>query len=162
MQLQEDFITIRDSETFKEFLNSTYLISCFLDDIESKKRWEYNFYQEANKEILSFSVENAAIVFSGKSPPVNPQHFPQILPLEELKSEQEDIFNAMRREFLKEYTQDKVLKIFTILEKHEDIVWSFLILLKNLNVIHMKINDRTQEDIENSSISMIKKEKGGN
>src|SRR3989344_1481954 len=162
MQLQEDFITIRDSETFKEFLNSTYLISCFLDDLESKKRGEYNFYQEENKEILSFSVENSAIVFSGKSPPVNPQHFPQILPLEELKSEQEDIFNAMRREFLKEYTQDKVLKIFTILEKHEDIVWSFLILLKNLNVIHMKINDRTQEVIENSSISMIKKEKGGN
>src|SRR3989344_519335 len=119
MQLQEDFITIRDSETFKEFLNSTYLISCFLDDIESKKRWEYNFYQEANKEILSFSVENAAIVFSGKSPPVNPQHFPQILPLEELKSEQEDIFNAMRREFLKEYTQDKELEIFDFIEEFE-------------------------------------------
>ncbi|MBI2110192.1 hypothetical protein HYT51_00220 [Candidatus Woesearchaeota archaeon] len=155
MRLQEDFLTITSSEEFRES-NPLCLISCFLDDKESKK-WEYNFYSSAEKEIFSFHIENASIVFKGKSPLVNAQKVPQELHLEELQSEQEEIFSIMWSTFLKEYSQDKVLKVFVILDQHEGIFWGFLILLKNLNIVHMKINDKTHEVVENSSISILKK-----
>ena len=159
MQIQEDFATIKTSETFRDLVDQTYLVSCFLEDEENQKRWDYNFYNSLEKEVFSFSLENNLVVLKGKSPLANTQTVPEELRIENLQSDQEEIFVLMKRTFLKEYTQDKILKIFAILEQKGEIFWSFLILLKNLQVVHMKISDRTYEIVENTSVSMIKKEK---
>lgn len=156
MKIKEDLVKIKESKEYNKFTGSIKLISCFLDGID-KSGWDYNFYNEQNMETLTFCIENNEVIFKGNDKIVNSAIPPKTLLLEELQSEQEDIFNIMKKELLKECGLNEALKFYAIIEQNEEIMWGFLILLRNLNVIHMKIKDNGNDVIENKSIQIIKK-----
>ena len=149
--IKEDFEKIKYSEQFKAIVTGSYLVSCFLND--ASDLWEYNFYSRETKNIYTFILDNNEIKLKDTNILLNEKENPEELFLGELKLNEKEAVAVLNYFLLRMYKDHKVSKVILSIEKNETIVWSIIVILKNLKVINIKINDKTSEIIEDKLIS---------
>jgi|SRR3989344_3717730 len=156
--LKEDFEKIRLSEKFRALINKSYLISCFLNDDLIKKIWEYNFFSRDNNIIYTFFVDNNEVILKDSSNLlVNKKDNQEELFLNNIQLDEKEVVALVNFFLNKKYKNDKFSKMIISIESSNFILWNITVVLKNLNIINIKINDKTREIIGDKIVSPISK-----
>ena len=153
--IKEDFEKIKYSEQFKAIVAPSYLVSCFLNDVSGKQLWEYNFYSRETENIYTFIVDNDQAILRETNVLLNKKDNPKELYLGNLKLNSKEVIAIVNYFLIRGYKDDSVSKIILSIEMDETIIWSVIVILRNLKLINIKVNDRNSEVIENKVISPL-------
>lgn len=152
--IKEDFNRIRESEKFKAIISRARLVSCFLNDDQIKKLWEFNFFSEETKTTYTFFVDNDEVILKDTNVLISRNQNPEELLLNNLKLEEKEVISIANFFLIKKYSEDKFSKMILSIESRAGVIlWNATIVLKNLNVVNLKVNDMISEVVEDKSIS---------
>src|SRR3989344_5568594 len=152
--IKEDFDKIKNSEKFKAIISRASLISCFLNEDLAKKFWEFNFFSQETKSIYAFFVDKDEPILKETNVLISRNQNPEELLLGNLKLRESEAVSIANFFLVKKYKEDKFAKMIISLEaKDKNILWNITVVLKNLNVVNLKISDRNSEVIEDKAIS---------
>jgi len=156
--IKEDFDKIRNSEKFKAIISRARLVSCFLNDDQIKKLWEFNFFSEETKSTYTFFVDNNDVVLKDTNILISRNQNPEEVILKDLKLEEKEVISVANFFLIKKCKEEKFSKmIMSIESQNKNILWNVTIVLKNLNVVNLKISDKTSEVVEDKTISPFQK-----
>ena len=157
--IKEDFNKIKESEKFKAIISRARLVSCFLNDDQIKKLWEFNFFSEETKSTYTFFVDNNDVVLKDTNILISRNQNPEEVMLGNLKLEEKEVISIANFVLVKKYQEENFSKmILSIESQNRRILWNVTVVLKNLNVANIKINDRTSEVVEDKLISPFTKQ----
>ena len=157
--IKEDFNKIKESEKFKAIISRARLVSCFLNDDQIKKLWEFNFFSEETKSTYTFFVDNNDVVLKDTNILISRNQNPEEVMLGNLKLEEKEVISIANFVLVKKYQEENFSKmILSIESQNRRILWNVTVVLKNLNVANIKINDRTSEVVEDKLFSPFTKQ----
>ena len=146
--IKEDFEKIRFSEQFRPILSPSFLVSCFLNEsLPDRPLWEYNFLSRENNKIYTFIVDNEKVILKETSFLTN-NKTPKELLLNNLRLDKKEVLALATYFLLNKFKEDKISRTIVSIEMDSEIVWNISIILKNLQIIHIKINDKTSQVIK--------------
>ena len=127
--LKVDFEKIKNSENFKEIINNSFLISCFLNE-NLESLWEYNFYSKSQNNVSSFIVKNNQVILKDTCELVS-KKLPKELFLNNLKLEKLNVSSIVDEFISKNYNNDLISKKMVTIENEDFIIWNIILILKN-------------------------------
>ena len=152
--IKDNFFKVKESEKFKAIISRARLVSCFLNEDMLKKLWEFNFFSEETKSTYTFFVDNDEVVLKDTNVLISRNKNPEELFLGNLKLEEKEAISIANFFLVKKYNEEKFAKmILSIESKERNILWNITVVLKNLNVVNLRINDKNSEVVEDKIIS---------
>ncbi len=157
--IKEDFDKIRNSEKFKAIISRARLVSCFLNDAQIKRLWEFNYFSAETKSTYTFFVDNDEVILKDTNILLSKNQNPEELFLGNLKLEEKEAVSIANFLLVKKYKEENFSKMIISLESRDrNILWNVTVVLRNLNVINLRINDGNSEVVEDQIISPFTKQ----
>ncbi len=139
-----------------EFKKKGFLCSVFImSDIENldKSTWQFDFYDESNKEITSYLMESKIKVTENLEVFKKEETEVEQLNLNEVELSIEKALKISEEILEKE--KEKSTKIIIILQQKDRSLWNISYVTTKFNLINIKIDAKTGEIVENTSASLL-------
>lgn len=151
--IKEDFEKIQICGKYNPLLNSAFLVSCFLNDSLSKPLWEYNFYSQDNHTTYTFIIDNDNVILKDTGSLMNLKTNPEKLPIGNLRLTEKEITALTKFHLVKKFNEENFTKIIMSIDHERTILWNVTVVLKNLNIINIRISDRNSEIVDSKLVS---------
>ncbi len=151
--IKEDFQKIQSCGKYNPILNKAFLVSCFLNESLVKPLWEYNFYSLDNNTTYTFIIDNDDAILKDSGSLMNLKKNPEPLSLVNIKLNEKEAIALAKYHLVKKYNEENISKIIISIDHEKTILWNITVVLKNLNIINLRINDKNSEVMDSKLVS---------
>ncbi len=137
--LKQNLEEIKGSQEFKEWKrkhSKAYLCGAFLD-----KKWQIDFYDPSTDKITTFHIDNGFLFEEGEI--FKSKKKIKELNLNKVKVDLEKALNLIKKLIDERYNHQEETNKIIILQHLEKQVWNITYVMKNLNILNVKIDTET-------------------